>query len=139
MHGFTKDQVATYQEVFNTFDTDGSGSISTSELSEVLKKVKQEATEAQVAQMIKEFDSDGNGTLEFEEFLAMLWNLQNGPNEKEIRAEMFSVSTGYCPHSLCAAHVRTRAAATRPHMDVSPHNQRYPGALNKSFDAPRAS
>lgn len=91
-HGFSKDQVASFQDVFKQFDTDGSGSISTSELSSALKLLKVEATDKQVADMLKSYDADGNGSLEFDEFVDMLWHLQNGPNEKEIRAEMFSVS-----------------------------------------------
>lgn len=71
---------------------DGSGSIETAELKSVIEKCGIEVTEAQVAEMIKEADSDGSGTLEFNEFLDLMWKLQQGPSERELRNEMFSVS-----------------------------------------------
>lgn len=42
--------------------------------------------------LITEYDTDKSGTLDFEEFLLMMWRLQSGPSEKEVRNEMFQVS-----------------------------------------------
>lgn len=81
---------------------DGSGSIETAELKHVIEKCGIEVTEAQVAEMIKEADSDGSGTLEFNEFLDLMWKLQQGPSERELRNEMFSVSLR-CQRSGCSA------------------------------------
>lgn len=90
-HSFTKEQVAEYLEHFNEFDEDGSGSIEAAELKSVLDKCGVETTDTQVQEMIKEADRDGSGSLEFEEFLLLMWRLQSGPSEKEVRNEAFTM------------------------------------------------
>ncbi|XP_075246684.1 calmodulin-like [Convolutriloba macropyga] len=68
----TPDQVAELREAFNLFDTDGSGSISTLELGEVLATLGEPATEEELATIIAEVDKDGNGEIDFPEFLQMM-------------------------------------------------------------------
>jgi hypothetical protein len=70
---------------------DHSGSIETAELKKVIEKCGLEVSDAQVREMIKEADTDGSGTLEFDEFLGLMWRLQSGPSERELRNEMFTV------------------------------------------------
>ena len=70
---------------------DGSGSIETAELKKVIEKCGIEVSVAQVTEMIKEADEDQSGTLEFDEFLNLMWKLQSGPSERELRNEMFTV------------------------------------------------
>jgi len=53
---------------FRTFDLDGDGSITKSELSQVLKN----ASETLVESMVVEHDTDGDGTISFEEFVKMM-------------------------------------------------------------------
>jgi len=59
----------------------------------------------QVADMIKEVDKDGSGNLDFDEFLMMMAKVQGGPNEKELRSEMFRVSAT----AACAARHPVRS------------------------------
>ena len=51
--------MAELREAFNLFDTDGSGSISTLELGEVLATLGEPATEEELATIIAEVDKDG--------------------------------------------------------------------------------
>ena len=53
--------------VFAKFDADKSGSISTSEMSKIIKAVGIEMSEAELANMMKEADPDGSGEVDFEE------------------------------------------------------------------------
>ena len=58
--------------VFDKFDADKSGSISTSEMGRVLKAVKMELSKLELEQLMKEADPDGSGEIDFEEFVAAL-------------------------------------------------------------------
>lgn len=90
-HKFAPDQVADFRTVFDEADEDKSGSIETNELKHVIEKCGIEVSDSQVKEMIKEADTDGSGTLEFDEFLNLMWRLQSGPSERELRNELFSV------------------------------------------------
>ncbi|RYG48315.1 hypothetical protein EON67_07720 [archaeon] len=111
-HSFTKEQVAEYLEHFNEFDEDGSGSIEAAELKSVLDKCGVETTDTQVQEMIKEADRDGSGSLEFEEFLLLMWRLQSGPSEKEVRNEAFTVRahSRHGTHTRASQHTRLTTA-----------------------------
>ena len=85
----------------HSFDLDGSGAIDHDELKQVLRNLGQVVDDGKVDEMIKEYDIDGNGQLDYNEFLSMMARLTNGPSEKEILAEMFSVRKGGC-EQCCA-------------------------------------
>ena len=58
---------AKLRPVFDTFDTDKSGSISTTEMGHVLKAVKMELSKHELARLMKEADPDGSGEIDFDE------------------------------------------------------------------------
>ena len=63
---------AKLEPAFAQFDVDGSGSISTTELRNVVEAMGMEMSEQQVADMMKESDPDSSGAIEFEEFVTVL-------------------------------------------------------------------
>ncbi|XP_053397983.1 calmodulin-like [Mercenaria mercenaria] len=87
----TEEQIAEFRLAFSVFDKDGDGTISTTELSSVLKNMGQNLPDADLEEMINEVDEDGNGEIDFDEFLTMMENkLQYKENEDEI-LEAFKV------------------------------------------------
>ena len=64
--------------VFNKFDADSSGAISTSEMGAVCKAIKVELTPEQMQRMMVDADLDKSGEIEFEEFISVL-NLHLAP------------------------------------------------------------
>jgi calmodulin len=68
----TEEQVAEFKECFSLFDSDGSGTVDTSELGEVMRSLGQKMSDDELHRMIEEVDADGSGTVDFAEFLGMM-------------------------------------------------------------------
>ena len=58
--------------LFDQFDEDGSGSVSTDEIGAMAKSLKMEMTKEQLDKLMEEADPDGSGEIEFEELVAVL-------------------------------------------------------------------
>lgn len=72
LESLTADELATFQEAFTVFDKNQDGTITTKELSTVMRSLGQNPTDAEVQDMINEVDVDGSGAIEFPEFCLML-------------------------------------------------------------------
>ncbi|NDJ20612.1 histidine kinase [Nostoc sp. B(2019)] len=72
----TEEEVAKLWEAFKVFDTDGSGSISTKELGEVMRSLGQSPGDTELRDMIKEVDVDLSGSIDFEEFKTLMVSAQ---------------------------------------------------------------
>ncbi|KAK1600050.1 uncharacterized protein LY79DRAFT_532398 [Colletotrichum navitas] len=57
---------------FKVFDKDNSGSVSPSELRQVLLSLGQRATDEEIEEMIKHADLDGNGSIDYQEFVQLM-------------------------------------------------------------------
>lgn len=68
----SKEVQAEIKEAFDLFDKNGDGEITTHELDLVIRALGQQATEAELQDMINEVDADGNGMIEFSEFLTLM-------------------------------------------------------------------
>jgi calmodulin len=83
VESLTQEQIAEIREQFALFDkgihytgyivfmaiSDGDGSITTKEVSEIIRSLGMEADEGEIDEMIRTFDIDGNGEIDFNEFL----------------------------------------------------------------------
>ncbi|CAF2741903.1 unnamed protein product [Rotaria sp. Silwood2] len=62
-------------DAFDLFDRDRSGTISLSELKQVLIALNFNPTDTLVRKVMKEMDIDGNGSVEFDEFVKIMKNV----------------------------------------------------------------
>ncbi|KAK3146272.1 hypothetical protein QOZ80_3BG0263880 [Eleusine coracana subsp. coracana] len=82
----TTEQIAALKEVFNVFDKNGDGCITSEELGSVMSSLGQNLSESELQDMIKVVDADCNGTIEFSEFLnLMAYKLKDPDSEEELR------------------------------------------------------
>ena len=78
-------QVAEFKEAFEIFDQDGDGSISASELGNVMQSLGIQITQTELEDMINDVDADGNGSIDFPEFVALM---SKKMTETETREEL---------------------------------------------------
>ncbi|CBI15562.3 unnamed protein product, partial [Vitis vinifera] len=70
------------QKVFNRFDANGDGKISSSELANVLRALGSESSPEEMSRkMIGSFDSDGDGNISFDEFKEMM--TKSSPKQRQ--------------------------------------------------------
>jgi len=75
-------KIKEYREAFDMFDRDRDGSISSKELTMVMKNLIRDISDAEVKKMIEEVDIDGNGIIDFDEFVMMM-NRRNKETDAE--------------------------------------------------------
>ena len=74
------EQVNSFRQIFNEIDANGDGSLSATELHDMLCKLGVGARPEDAQAMIEEADADGSGTLEVEEFLAFMARRADRPD-----------------------------------------------------------
>ena len=64
----TEEKVENFKEMFQMFDKDGDGTISTKELGAVLRSLGLNPGQEEIDEMIEEADRDNSGAIDFREF-----------------------------------------------------------------------
>ncbi len=64
----------TLRRAFDAFDVDKSGTISVTEMYQVMNQAGCKASPARVAELIRVFDSNNSGVMEFDEFVELITN-----------------------------------------------------------------
>merc|ERR1719242_1373129 len=86
LDSLTSEDLHILQEAFTVYDKNNDGTITTKELSTVMRSLGQNPTDAEVQDMINEVDVDGSGAIEFPEFCVMMVKkMQESDTENEIR------------------------------------------------------
>ncbi|CAH1788766.1 unnamed protein product [Owenia fusiformis] len=85
MAAMSEQEIAGYKEVFDMFDLDGSGSISSGELKVALEEMGHMPTDEEVQALLKQIDADGSDKVEWGEFLAMF---QAKPKKQHTEANL---------------------------------------------------
>jgi len=82
-------QNAEFKEAFDEFDRDGSGTISTKELLQVMRSIGQNPTEDEILELVMESDLNGDGTIDFQEFLEMMKRKSSETDQTEELRQAF--------------------------------------------------
>jgi calmodulin len=86
-----EEKVTECKEVFDLFDKDKDGSITTKELGDVMRALGANPTQAELQEMINEVDTDGSGKIEFKEFLELFAKKMKDPDTEEDLIEAFKI------------------------------------------------
>ena len=89
--------------MFASFDRDGSGAISSSELGDALTAAGKRPTQRELVELVKEADKNNDGKIDFNEFLVMMVSLTS---------DLDPITSIASPRSLrCSFDMRTRTVA----------------------------
>ena len=73
-----------YILLFIIYFQDGSGTISTKELLQVMRSIGQNPTEDEILELVMESDLNGDGTIDFQEFLEMMKRKSSETDQTEV-------------------------------------------------------
>mmetsp|Transcript_1051 Transcript_1051/g.3414 ORF Transcript_1051/g.3414 Transcript_1051/m.3414 type:complete len:158 (-) Transcript_1051:2228-2701(-) len=90
----TEDEVREFREVFDLVDKDKGGTISPSEVKELMGLLGMHPSHEEVVEMVREIDIDGNGEVDFEEFLQVMAGHQNTNYTKRELVRAFRLFQG---------------------------------------------
>jgi len=65
----TEDKISIFKVIFDLYDKDKDGSITTKELGDVMRAKGADPTDSELQEMISEVDKDNTGKIEFNQFL----------------------------------------------------------------------
>lgn len=80
----TTEEITGLREMFISFDTDNSGTITINELQKGLAKKGAGATSSEINELMKSMDVDGSGELDYEEFIAATLSISKLNNQDNI-------------------------------------------------------
>ena len=72
VENLTDETINQFHYLFDFFDKDFSGTITTKELGTVMRNLGQNPSEEELKQLIREVDLNGDGTIDFKEFLCLM-------------------------------------------------------------------
>ena len=105
VENLTDETINQFHYLFDLFDKDSSGTITTKELGTVMRNLGQNPSEEELKQLIREVDLNGDGTIDFKEFLCLMIKKMNDTDiDKELHEafDYFDMDRdGYItPHEL---------------------------------------
>ncbi len=91
VENLSEDTINQFRIIFELFDKDNSGTITTKELGTVMRNLGQNPSEEELKQMIREVDLNGNGTIDFKEFMCLMVKKMKDNDFDEELQEAFKV------------------------------------------------
>ena len=112
MDQLTEEEISEFREIFNLVDKDGGGSITKTELGELMDTLGIDASPEEIDAMISEIDQDGNGDIDFEEFVAVMSRKVNATYTSDQVKGAFKVFEGKNGSGYVKADALIRALCT---------------------------
>ncbi|CAH1788768.1 unnamed protein product [Owenia fusiformis] len=106
MAGLSEQEIVGYREVFDMFDKDGSGFISSGELKAALEQMGHRPSDDDVQAMLIEVDADGSGTIDWGEFLRMFQKKPRKQHKEANLRKAFKAMDKDKSGDICIAEVR---------------------------------
>ena len=95
MSGLSPAELAEFREIFDLVDKDKGGSISSTELAELMQTLGISASQEEIHAMVAEIDTDGNGDIDFDEFVAVMSRKVNANyTSKDVKRAFRTFSIG---------------------------------------------
>jgi|TARA_B100000795_G_C22726782_1_gene409719 calmodulin len=95
MSGLSPSELAEFREIFDLVDKDHGGSISSTELAELMSTLGINASQEEIRAMVAEIDADGNGDIDFDEFVAVMSRKVNADyTSKDVKRAFRTFSLG---------------------------------------------
>ncbi|VDN31138.1 unnamed protein product, partial [Gongylonema pulchrum] len=89
---YSDEELDEYRQVFNMFDTDGSGAIGIDELESAMRNLGLEPQKNELEQIIEEVDQMGNHEIDFHEFCDVMKRMNDKKNSwNDVVRECFAV------------------------------------------------
>merc|ERR1719248_215876 len=88
----TDDQLARFKEVFDRFDEDGSGNVSSQEVSKIMESLGYEVSTEVLDAVMKEIDFDGSGEISYDEFCSLMAKMLGPDGDLDIDRFLKNVS-----------------------------------------------
>jgi len=88
MDDLEPEQIDALQKAFNSFDTEGIGSITADTVGVILRMMGVKISERNLQEVIAETDEDGSGLLEFEEFAELAAKFLMEEDEEALKKEL---------------------------------------------------
>ncbi|CAF1236668.1 unnamed protein product [Didymodactylos carnosus] len=83
---FTDEQLEEFREVYNMFDKDNAGILTTQTIATVMKSLGQTPTETDLIDLLREVDKDNSGDIDFYEFVSVISHrMQPGETQQELK------------------------------------------------------
>ncbi|CAF0780984.1 unnamed protein product [Didymodactylos carnosus] len=96
---FQSEKIEEFRRVFDLFDKDGSGSIDSQEIGQLMRSLGQNPTNKQIEDLISQADKNGNQRLDFNEFVEFMsahWNDRDQADELKEAFRLFDKdNSGY--------------------------------------------
>jgi len=87
----SEERIAEFNEAFQLFDKDGSGSISIKELTACMESLGQSMSEEDIREAFNEMDKDGSGEVDFLEFCQFMAGRMNDVDDPELLRVAFEI------------------------------------------------
>ena len=95
--GDTADSLAILKQAYTTFDIDGDGIITDTEVKTLLKGLGVNVSQESLSDLFSRFDKDGNNALDFNEFIMMMRSMKQARQTIRICANMKAMLLSVLP------------------------------------------